>query len=345
MYCRKCGTEQHLGQKFCPKCGESFLDENGNPYLKGVKKDIQDVKYKVTSNVEEFSKQGKKFIDETIHPLVNDKIEILKSYHWKENKEWIMSYINDFLNNSSKVRLFTKVVVCIFLLWLVLKNGLSLWSIVIGFALIFGAFKGLPNIKKGDLKSQYLSLMACIAVMFASVAILPNGKGLFHSKSVQEEFIESIKDPSTSYAVRIDRKVIHFGFGSKWVEVPIDSYPEATESYIYNLIFFPENESSKFGKAIMRIWDIKKKVWIDGIHRVYLYAIRDDGIIEIYNGYLNNNYSKDSKTKIADVRLYIEKENELIQLRGLYQNKERLFKRTEYTDAVNKETNKRLFRL
>ena len=24
MYCKKCGTEQHLGQKFCPKCGTPF---------------------------------------------------------------------------------------------------------------------------------------------------------------------------------------------------------------------------------------------------------------------------------------------------------------------------------
>lgn len=28
MYCRKCGTEQKEGQRFCPKCGESFGNEN-----------------------------------------------------------------------------------------------------------------------------------------------------------------------------------------------------------------------------------------------------------------------------------------------------------------------------
>lgn len=28
MYCTKCGTEQHEGQKFCPKCGTPFLDES-----------------------------------------------------------------------------------------------------------------------------------------------------------------------------------------------------------------------------------------------------------------------------------------------------------------------------
>ena len=32
MFCKKCGTEQKDGQKFCPKCGEPFLDENGKPY-------------------------------------------------------------------------------------------------------------------------------------------------------------------------------------------------------------------------------------------------------------------------------------------------------------------------
>ena len=25
MYCKKCGTEQKQGQKFCPKCGEPFI--------------------------------------------------------------------------------------------------------------------------------------------------------------------------------------------------------------------------------------------------------------------------------------------------------------------------------
>ena len=29
MYCKKCGTEQKLGQKFCPKCGTPFIVVEG----------------------------------------------------------------------------------------------------------------------------------------------------------------------------------------------------------------------------------------------------------------------------------------------------------------------------
>ena len=31
MYCKKCGTEQKNGQKFCPKCGEPFVVSNDTP--------------------------------------------------------------------------------------------------------------------------------------------------------------------------------------------------------------------------------------------------------------------------------------------------------------------------
>lgn len=58
MYCKKCGTEQKGGQKFCPKCGEPFLDENGKPYMKGLRKEVHDVKDKLASKTEELTQMG-----------------------------------------------------------------------------------------------------------------------------------------------------------------------------------------------------------------------------------------------------------------------------------------------
>lgn len=38
MYCRKCGTEQKEGQKFCPNCGTPFLEGSGTQ--DGMKTDV-----------------------------------------------------------------------------------------------------------------------------------------------------------------------------------------------------------------------------------------------------------------------------------------------------------------
>ena len=78
MFCKKCGTEQKDGQKFCPKCGEPFLDENGKPYLKGLKKEMQDAKDKLASKADELTKQGKKLVEETKNSVISEKPYLLK---------------------------------------------------------------------------------------------------------------------------------------------------------------------------------------------------------------------------------------------------------------------------
>lgn len=43
MYCKKCGTEQKDGQKFCPKCGEPFLNDSPKQSLeKGQSNDYRE---------------------------------------------------------------------------------------------------------------------------------------------------------------------------------------------------------------------------------------------------------------------------------------------------------------
>lgn len=73
MFCKKCGTEQKDGQKYCPKCGEPYLDENGKPYLKGIKKDMQDAKDELTSKVDELTQKSKKASKAVINGSIQTK--------------------------------------------------------------------------------------------------------------------------------------------------------------------------------------------------------------------------------------------------------------------------------
>ena len=41
MYCKKCGTEQKPGQKFCPKCGAPFVEVESEEVNSSKHKDVQ----------------------------------------------------------------------------------------------------------------------------------------------------------------------------------------------------------------------------------------------------------------------------------------------------------------
>lgn len=180
MYCKKCGTEQHNGQKFCPKCGEPFLDENGKPYLKGFRKDLQDAKEKLTSKAEELTQKGKTFVDKTIQPQLNEKIDEVKNTDWNKKKEEISSSINNYINDPSKIRLTIKILACIFVIWFFIKAGLSasiIWYVLIA-AILFLAFKEPKAIKESTLYSKYMYAVACFALMLITgVGVSQNGEG------------------------------------------------------------------------------------------------------------------------------------------------------------------------
>ena len=126
MFCKKCGTEQHEGQKFCPKCGEPFLDENGKPYLKGIKKDIQEAKLKMASKVDELTQQGKKLVDEKVQSHFNDKIDELKKVDWNEKKNKSSKTVEEFFSNANKLRKTTIGIAIIAVLWFfVFNHGFS----------------------------------------------------------------------------------------------------------------------------------------------------------------------------------------------------------------------------
>lgn len=122
MYCKKCGTEQREGQKFCPKCGEPFLDENGNPYMKGFLKDMKDAKDKLTSKVDELTQQGKKLVDEKVQPHLNEKIDELKKVDWEEKKNESVKTIEGFFSNTNKLRKATIGIAIVAVLWFFIFN-------------------------------------------------------------------------------------------------------------------------------------------------------------------------------------------------------------------------------
>ena len=122
MYCKKCGTEQREGQKFCPKCGEPFLDENGKPYMKGFLKDMKDAKDKLTSKVDELTQQGKKLVDEKVQPHLNEKIDELKKVDWEEKKNESVKTIEGFFSNTNKLRKATIGIAIVAVLWFFIFN-------------------------------------------------------------------------------------------------------------------------------------------------------------------------------------------------------------------------------
>lgn len=113
MYCKKCGTERKDGHKFCPKCGEPYFDENGQPYLKGFRKDIKDAKDRMTSKVDELTQQGKKLVEEKVQPQFNEKIEEFRKTDWNEKKHEAISYVKGLYGKFGNVTIKAKTIVIV----------------------------------------------------------------------------------------------------------------------------------------------------------------------------------------------------------------------------------------
>lgn len=346
MFCKKCGTEQRDGQKFCPNCGEPYLDENGKPYEKGFIKDLKDARDNIVSKAEEISQQGQRLIDEKIQPQLNEKVKELKNTDWSEKKEKLVSYLRQFLHNTEKIDKIKKVVVCLFVLYFFAKAGFSapiLWYVIMA-ALVYIAFKGIPKLDLDASKSNYLSLLACGFIMVVTTMTFFQNGGISNKESLQKEFLKSIDDPSTAYAVRINMAFYGGGAGAGIIEVP-ESKAEKSSTYIWTLIFFPKDETKTVGRAVIEPWATHKDVWAKGLSTAYNYMIRD-GVVELYSGISLSAWAGSQIKNIDpgrpfDKRFFIEKENGELQLKGNLRGKERVLKKTTYRDVANKQNHYR----
>ena len=204
MYCRKCGTEQKDGQKYCPKCGEPFLDENGKPYLKGIRKDLQDAKDKLASKADELTQQGKKLVEEKVQPQLNEltqkgknlveekvqpklneKIDELKKVDWEEKKTESVKSMRNFFSNAYKLRIATIIIALIVVLWFFIFNhGFSAswiwWLLAICFV-VAAFYKDKTDTKAKELQRCRLSLGLTILFGLVFVFHSPSGHGALES--------------------------------------------------------------------------------------------------------------------------------------------------------------------
>ena len=178
MFCKKCGTEQKDGKKYCPKCGEPFLDENGKPYLKGIRKDLQEAKDKLASKADELTQQGKKLVEEKVQPQLTDKIDELKKVDWEGKKNDSLKTMEGFFSNADKLRKATIAVAVFAVLWFfVFNHGFSAsWTWWL-FAIVFvvaAFYKAESKDKVDELNKARWSL---------GLAVLLGFVFLFHSPS------------------------------------------------------------------------------------------------------------------------------------------------------------------
>lgn len=142
--------------------------------------------------------------------------------------------------------------------------------------------------------------------------------------SVQEDFVESIKLSSTAYSTFIYKKMVP-GIWSYTKEVSKED-ADMTYSFEWTFLFFPESDN--FGRVTVEAWCIDSDAWSNSRTSRYQYEIRDN-VIELYNGTMNG-APGDPIGRIDDVRLIIERENNEIQLRGVFLDKERILKKTVF---------------
>lgn len=178
MYCRNCGRKQEEGQRFCPKCGEPFLEVNNG-----------------TNN------EFKKYAQEAVNKV--------KTVNWDEKKDTTTSFIKEFINNPAKISLATKAITFLFAFWFITKNGFSasiIWYLVIA-AMLFVAFIGIPGNRLSKLHGLYAASAICIGLIsIISLGTSISG-GKTSSKNPHVEFMEIIDKPETSYMVELPNRI------------------------------------------------------------------------------------------------------------------------------------------
>ncbi len=209
MYCKKCGTEQKNGQKFCPKCGEPYLDKNGKPYLKGFRKDMQDAKVKMASKMSELTLQGKKLVEEKVQPQLNEKVEKLKKVNWEEKKTQSVNTIQSFFADTNKLRIATIIIAFLSVLWFFIFNkGFSeSWTWWL-FAIVFivAAFYKIEAKNESDgLKKARWSFGFAILLGLVFVLHNPNGSSSLKGMVETDLGIEAENDQDMEILMKMSQ--------------------------------------------------------------------------------------------------------------------------------------------
>lgn len=153
MFCKKCGTEQKEGQKFCPKCGEPFIVANDTP---NQNKEGEGVKAAMDGLVEkagELSQKGKSFFENKVQPLIKEKVDEFKKTDWEEKKKELLKTAQAFFSDKEKMRKVTIWIAIISVLcFFIFRGGFRAswywWLFAIAF--IVGAFYKLEAKDEAD---------------------------------------------------------------------------------------------------------------------------------------------------------------------------------------------------
>ena len=178
MYCKKCGTEQKEGQKFCPKCGEPYIVAKDAPTQKGNEDGVEKAKDSLAGKAEELSQKGKVFIEEKLQPQIKEKVEEFKKIDWEEKRKESVKIAQSFFSDKGKMRKATIWIAIISVLWFfIFRGGFSAswywWLFAIAF--IVGAFYKLETKDEADaIKKARLTLILAAFLGVVLVYQSPN---------------------------------------------------------------------------------------------------------------------------------------------------------------------------
>lgn len=182
MFCKKCGTEQKEGQKFCPKCGEPYLVAKDTPIQNGDEDGGEKAKDSLAGKAEELSQKGKVFIEEKVQPQIKEKVEEFKKIDWEEKRKESIKIAQSFFSDKAKMRKATIWIAMISVLWFfIFRGGFSAswywWLFAIAF--VVGAFYKLETKDEADaIKKARLTLILATFLGVVLVYQNPNSGAL-----------------------------------------------------------------------------------------------------------------------------------------------------------------------
>lgn len=232
QYCKKCGHRQENGEKFCPVCGEPYLDANGKPYPRGMKKDLLNAHRRVTDKVSgmkdksklaadivgkalsDAAQSGKQQFEQKVQPQMSEGLKQLRDTGWSEKQTEATSRVKDFLNDSIKTKRWSRIVaVTSAVLFLIFKAGFDaswFWLVLLGVIVVL-PFLNYKNFTEERLRQQnngtfILTLVLCLFILCFG----PNGDNVGYGSSHNYDSSQSSDDEGKSDNGSYRDKVLNY---------------------------------------------------------------------------------------------------------------------------------------